>query len=62
MDSTESSDYAITNRKLFLKVSIDGRSEKHMVKKLLSQVSVQEIHNSLVIPPEEGGLKKARDK
>ena len=29
--------------------------------KLLLQVSVRELHNSMVSPPEEGLLKEARD-
>ena len=29
--------------------------------KLLFQVSVQELHSIMVITPEEGGLKEARD-
>ena len=39
-----------------LKVSIDGHSKSQLVPKFLLQVSVQEIHNSMVSPPEEGGL------
>ena len=42
-------------------VSIDGNSEKKLMPKLLLQVSVREIHNSMVSPQEEGGLKEARD-
>ena len=30
--------------------------------KFLFKVSVQEIHNIMVSPPEEGGLKESRDK
>ena len=43
-----------------LKVPIDGPSELQLVPKLLLQVSVQELHNIMVIPPEEGGLNEAR--
>ena len=40
-----------------LKVSIDGHSEPQLFPKHLLQVSVRELCNSTVIPPEEGGLK-----
>ena len=33
-----------------------------MIPKLLLQVSVQELNNSMLSPPEEGGLKEERDK
>ena len=39
----------------------DGHTEPQLVPKLLLQVSVREIHNSLVIEPVDGGLKEARD-
>ena len=29
--------------------------------KLLLQVSIREVHNSMVSPPEEGGLKESMD-
>ena len=45
----------------FLKVSIDGHSETQLVPKLLLQVSVWELHNSMVSTSEEGGLKEERD-
>ena len=35
--------------------------EPHLVPKLLFHVLVREIHNSMVLPPEEGGLKEAGD-
>ena len=35
--------------------------EPQLVTKLLFQVLVRELHNSMVSPPEEGGLKEARD-
>ena len=35
-----------------LNMSIYGHSEKHMVTELLLQVSAQELHNSVVSPPE----------
>ena len=43
------------------KVYIGGHSEPQLVSKLLLQFSVRELHNSIVGPPEEGGLKKAVD-
>ena len=45
----------------FLKVSIGGHSETQLVPKLLLQVSVWELHNSMVSTSEEGGLKEERD-
>ena len=35
--------------------------EPQLVAKLLLQVSVREVHNIIVSPPEEGLLKEARD-
>ena len=45
-----------------LQFSIGVYYETQLVPRLLSQVSVQELHNSMVIPPEEGGLKEEIDK
>ena len=45
----------------YLKVSIDGPSRPHLVSNFLLQVSILEIHNIMVIPLEEGGLKYKRD-
>ena len=44
-----------------LKISIYGHSEPQLVSKLLLQVSVRELRNSMLSLPEEGGLKEARD-
>ena len=44
-----------------LKLSIDCQVEPQLVPKLLLQISVREIHNSIVSPQEEVGLKEARD-
>ena len=44
----------------WLKVSIDGHSEPQLVPNFLLKVSVRELHNSMVIPLEEGVLKEAR--
>ena len=40
---------------------LDDQSEPQLVPKLLLQVSVRELHNSLVSDPNDGGLKDARD-
>ena len=44
-----------------LKVMFDDHTEPQLVPKLLLQMSVREIHNSLVSDPTDGGLKDARD-
>ena len=44
-----------------LYVSIYGNSKKQLMPKLLLQVSVEKLHNIMVSPPEEVGLKEARD-
>ena len=44
-----------------LKVVLDYQTEHKLVPKLLLQVSVRELHNSLVSDPKDGGLKYARD-
>ena len=44
-----------------LKVVLDDQSELKLVPKFLLQVSVKELHNSLVSDPNYGGLKDARD-
>ena len=43
-----------------LKVSIDSHTRPQIVPKLLLQVSVRELHNSLVSDPEYSGLKYSR--
>ena len=40
---------------------LDDKIEPQLVPKLLLQVSVRELHNSLVSDPNDGGLKDARD-
>ena len=40
---------------------LNYQSEPQLVPKLLLQVSVRELHNSLVSDPNDGGLKNARD-
>ena len=44
-----------------LKVLLDDHTEPQLVPNLLLQVSVRELHNSLVSDPNYGGLKDARD-
>ena len=44
-----------------LKVMFDDFTETQLVPKLLLQVSVRELNNSLVSDPNDGGLKDARD-
>ena len=43
-----------------LKVVLYDQTEPQLVPKLLLQVSVRELHNSLVSDPNDGGLKDAR--
>ena len=40
---------------------LDDQTESQLVPKLLLQVSVIELHNSLVSDPNDGGLKYSRD-
>ena len=40
---------------------LDDQIEPQLIPKLLLQVSVRELHNSLVSDPNDGGLKDARD-
>ena len=40
---------------------LDDQSEPQLVPNFLVQVSVRELHNSLVSYPNDGGLKDARD-
>ena len=44
-----------------LKVMFDDQTENQIVPKLLLQVSVREMHNSLVIGTNDGGIKDAWD-
>ena len=39
---------------------LDDQTEPQLVPKFLLQVSVRELHNSLMSDPNEGGLKDAR--
>ena len=42
------------------KVNVDGYTRPQLFPKFLPQVSVQELHHSLVHDQEDGGLKEAR--
>ena len=44
-----------------LKFMFDDQKEPQLVPKLLLQVYVRELRNSLVSDPNEGGIKDARD-
>ena len=44
-----------------IKLFIDGEAEPQLVPKLLLQLSVRELHNSMVSLPSERVLKEARD-
>ena len=44
-----------------LKLSIDGQVEPHLVPKFPLQILVREIHNIMLSPIEEGGLKETID-
>ena len=44
-----------------LKVMLGDQTEPQLVPKLLLQVSVRELHNSLVSDPNYGSIKDARD-
>ena len=58
MDNTSSASCSVTN---CLKVVLYDHTEPQLVPKLLLQVSVKELHNSLVRDPNDGGIKDARD-
>ena len=51
--------YTIENDCLY--VSIGGISNQQLLKKLLLQVYVWELHNIMVIPPGKAGIKEVRD-
>ena len=44
-----------------IKVMFDDQTEPQLFPKLLPQVSIRELHNSLVSDPNDGGLKDARN-
>ena len=44
-----------------LKLIFDDQTEPQLVPKLLLQVFVRELHNSIDIDPNDGDLKDARD-
>ena len=39
----------------------DDKTESQLVPNFLLQVSIRELHNSLVSDPDDGGLKDTRD-
>ena len=41
-------------------MSLEGHAETQLFTNFLLQVSIQELHISMVIPQEEGGIKEAR--
>ena len=45
----------------FLKVMLDDQTEPQLVPKFLLQLSIRELHNSLVSDPNDGSIKDARD-
>ena len=61
MDNTSSSIFQSPISNDCLKVLLDDQTEPQLVPKLLLQVFVRELHNSLVSDPNDGGLKDARD-
>ena len=44
----------------YLKLSMDGSAERHLVTKLLFRLLVRYLNKTMGISPEEGGLKDAR--
>ena len=42
----------------FLKWYIGGHYGPHLVTKLVLKISVRQLHNGMVSPPEEGGLRE----
>ena len=44
-----------------LKVMFDDQTEPQLVRKLLFQLSIRELHNSLVSDHNNGGIKDARN-
>ena len=61
MDNTASSSCSITNFNDCLKLLLDYQTETKLVPNFLHQVSVRELHNSLVSDPNDVGIKDARD-
>ena len=61
MDNTS---FQVVQSPLFndcLKVMFDDQTELQLVRKMLLQVSVRELHNSLVSDPNDDGIKDDRD-
>ena len=49
----------ITNETLLVRNLVTGQKER--VNKLLLQISIRELHNDMLLPPDEGGFKEAWD-
>ena len=49
----------ITNETLLIHNLVTGQKER--VSKLLLQISIRELHNDMLLPPDEGGFKEAWD-
>ena len=60
--SSSSPNCSITTFYDCLNMIFDDQTEPQLVPKLLIQVSVKELYNSLVIDPNDGDLKPTRDK
>ena len=45
----------------FIKVMLDDQTEPQLLPNFLVQVSIREIHKSLVSDPNDGGIKDSRD-
>ena len=41
-------------------MSLDGHDETQLVKQFSLRVSIRELHNIMVIPPKQGGIKETR--
>ena len=61
MDNTSSSIFQSPISNYCLKVLLYNQTEPRIVTKLLLQVSVRELRNSLVSDPTYGGIKDSRD-
>ena len=61
MDNTSSPIFQSPISNDCIKVIFDDQIEPQLVPKLLLQVSIRELHNTLVSDPNDGGIKDARD-
>ena len=44
-----------------LKIKVPGTDKKEVVHKKLLLISVRELHNNIIKPKDQGGLKEAKD-